>query len=58
MVLYNDDPSKEWIEQGRDHNCEIYVQGQVEFSRANLTLVPAGPEQKLVRYALRIDDED
>ncbi len=55
MVLLNDDPSEEWKEKGRDHTCELYVNGQVEIIQGSATLVSSGPEQRLVRYALRLE---
>ena len=57
MILVNTEPDPDWHKIGRDHTCEIYLKkkDQVEFNWANLSLVPAGKEQSLVSYALRVN---
>lgn len=56
MVLVNTEPDSDWKKLGRDNTCEIYLKNkQIDFDWANLSLLPAGKEQNLVSYALRIN---
>jgi len=58
MVLLNDDPSKFWKDDTRDHTCEIYIKDKITFNNLIGSLVREGEGQEMVAYALRIDPGD
>jgi len=58
MLLADTSPDPDWEKNSRDarHQCELYLpKKNIVFKNAFLTLVPAGKEQTLVAYALRVD---
>lgn len=55
MVLLNDEPSEEWKVGSRDHTCELYIRGNVQYENFCGTLVKKGTKgQNYVAYALQI----
>lgn len=58
MVLLNDNPSKEWSDNSREKNCELYVGGKVSFQGLHGRLIKRGHGQDLVSYAMGIEPGD